>query len=187
MPGETEITDLIHQWRERGQDVLAELMPLVYPELRRRARIALRRERPGHILQPTALANELYLKLVDQTRASWQTRNQFFAVAARLMRYIVVDDYRSQHADKRPHPELRTALNDEIAATPGIDVDLIDLDAALSKLEEIELEQAQIVELRFFMGMSVAETAEMLHVSASTVTREWRLAKAWLSRELSQR
>jgi RNA polymerase sigma-70 factor (ECF subfamily) len=180
-----DVTTLLGEWRAGSQNALATLMPLVYSELHRRASAALRRERPGHLLQPTALVNEVYLRLVDQTRANLATRREFFILAAILMQRILVDHYRSMRAARRPPPELMTSLIEEIPAATRGGTDLIDLDAALSELQGIYPRQAQVVGLRYFVGMSVAETAEILEVSAVTVKRDWRMARAWLSLRLS--
>ena len=185
-PEKGEVTRLLQEWSAGNPEALATLMPLVYSELKKRARYALRRERPGHTLEPTALVNEVYLRLVDQTRASWETRKQFFGVAAQMMRRILLDYHRSTIAARRPPPDRRSPLNEEILAAELGHIDLLDLDAALTRLRRIYPRPASIVELRFFVGLSVEETAEILGLSMITIKREFRLAKAWLLRELSR-
>ncbi len=186
----TEITDLLLQWGGGNEDALARLMPLVYGELRRIARTQLRRESPGQTLQPTALVHEVYLRFVDQHRAGWHNRSQFYAVAAHLMRRVIVDHARAQHAQKRGGSAIHVML-EEGGPTPvdGLDAeahaaDMLAIDAALERLGAIDADQARIVELRFFAGMTIEETALVLKRSPRTVKREWRLAKAWLFREL---
>ncbi|MBX9790965.1 MAG: sigma-70 family RNA polymerase sigma factor [Pirellulales bacterium] len=162
-----------------------ELLPLVYDEFHRLAESYLRRESPGHTLQPTALVNEAYLKLVDQTRADWQGRTHFFALGAQAMRRILVDHARRKQREKRGGGMHRIALNEELSVSPRRDEDLVELDEALNKLAKIDPRQARIVELRFFGGLTVAEVAEALGVSKRTVENEWTMVRAWLRRELS--
>jgi len=161
-------------------------MPIVYAELHRQATNYLRRERVGHTLQATALINEAYLKLIDQREVNWQNRAHFFGIAAQAMRRILVDHARSRHRDKRggdaEHLPLEAA---EFTTSKEGSVDLIALDEALTRLSELDQRQSRIVELRFFSGMSVEETAEALGVSKATVKNEWRTAKAWLFQELN--
>lgn len=189
------ITELLLQWGDGDQRALAKLMPLVYDELRRIARGQLRRETPGQMLEPTTLVHEVYLRLVDQERATWHNRAQFFGVAAHLMRRVIVDHARARQAGKRGGSVVHVALHDvdekqtrethgKEGALAGRTADMLAIDAALDRLEAIDPEQARIVELRFFAGMTVEETAHVLKRSPRTVKREWRLARAWLYREL---
>jgi RNA polymerase sigma factor (TIGR02999 family) len=159
---------------------MEELLPLVYQELRRLAAGYLRRERAGHTLQPTALVHEAYLRMVDQTQVRWQNRAHFFGVAAQMMRRILVDHARSQHAEKRGGDVQKLSLDENIDVSGDRASELVALDEALERLAEIDPQKSRVVELRFFGGLSVEETAEVLGVSAPTVKRHWRLAKAWL-------
>lgn len=159
-------------------------MPLVYDELRRLASGYMRRERPDHTLQATALVHEAYLRLVDQTQIDWRGRAHFFSIAARLMRQILVDHARERNADKRGGGMTKLALDDAVSFAQENEIDLIALDDALKTLANFDQQQSQIVELRFFGGLTIEETSEVLHVSPSTVKREWGLAKAWLRREV---
>jgi RNA polymerase sigma-70 factor, ECF subfamily len=181
-----QVTQLLQAWSEGNQGALEELMPVVYDELHRLARHYMADERAGHTLQTTALVNEAYLRLADSPQPSWQNRAQFFAVCAQVMRRILVDWARSRQAMKRGGEmrplELEEAL--VVAAAPG--ADLVALDDALTALAAVDPRKSQVVELRFFGGLSVEETAEVLKVSADTVMRDWRLAKSWLRRELGQ-
>ena len=168
------------------QGALDELMPLVYGELRRLARSYLRRERPDHTLQPTALVHEAYLRLIDQRRASWQNRSQFFGIAAQMMRRILVDHARLRQAGKRGDGNYRVSLDQADLVADQQAVDLLGLDDALNRLVTFSLQQSRIVELRYFGGLTIAETAALLGVSHATVEREWSVARAWLRRELSK-
>ena len=183
-PPANAVTRLLREWSDGDQEALDRLIPLVYDELRRLARQYLRHERPGHTLQPTALVHEAYLKLVDQRRTRWQNRAHFFAVAAQLIRRILVDHARSHAAAKRGGGVSTLALE----TGPGLalegELNVAALDDALSHLATLDARQARLVELRFFGGLNVAETAEVLGVSSATVKREWQTAKAWLYREL---
>jgi len=172
------------KWGNGDEIALTELMPLVYPRLRRLARTYLRREPPGHSFQSAALVNEAYLRLVEQRSARWQCRAQFFAVAASLMRRILVDHARRQRTAKRGGSPLRLALHDAVALAEQRDLDLIGLDAALTELGKLDERQARIVELRFFGGLSVEDTAEVLGTSTGSVKRAWSSAKAWLHRRM---
>jgi RNA polymerase sigma factor (TIGR02999 family) len=180
-----EVTQLLMDWSEGNTAALKELMPLVYRELRRLARQYLKRERDGHTLQTTDLVHEAYLKLVDQRRVQWQNRTHFFGVAAELMRRILVDHARRHKRAKRgggvPLVSLAQANNVSRQTT----VDVIAIDEALTKLAKVDERKARIVELRFFGGLEVKETAEFLKISTATVMRDWNMAKAWLHRELS--
>src|SRR5947209_10527350 len=156
------------------------LLPVVYAELRRLAEVYLRRERPGHTLQPTALVHEAHLRLVDQTQVRWQNRAHFLGVAAQMMRRILVDHARGQRAEKRGGEIQKLSLDENIDVSGERAADLVALDEALERLAELDPQKSRIVELRFFGGLSVEETAEVLGVSAPTVKRQWRMAKAWL-------
>ncbi len=185
--GPPEITLLLNEWSVGKQSALDVLMPVVYAELHRQAASYLRRERVGHTLQATALVNEAYLKLIDQREVNWQSRAHFFAIAAQAMRRILVDHAKSRHRNKRGGnaENLPIEAAELMAASSGKNVDLIALDEALTRLAELDARQARIVELRFFSGMSVEETAEALRLSTATVKNDWRTAKAWLFQELN--
>jgi RNA polymerase sigma-70 factor, ECF subfamily len=182
-----QITQMLKQWSEGNQNVLDTLMPLVYEELRRQASRYLRRERPDHTLQTTALIHEAYLKLIDQRRVDWQNRSHFFAIASQAMRRILVDHARERHREKRggaaenlPIEEAAYVASDEKG------VDLVALDEALTRLAEFDERQARVVELRYFSGLSIDETADVLGVSNVTVRRDWNMAKAWLHQQISR-
>lgn len=181
------VTNLLIAWGNGNREALDELIPIVYSELRRQASRCLRRERPGHTLETTGLIHEAYLRLVGQTNLHLQNRTHFFAIAARLMRQILVDHARAKHRLKRGGADFKLTLVDAEAQMIASDreVDLIALDTALSRLEQIDLQQSRIVELRFFSGLNVEETAEALRISPATVKRDWRVAKGWLHREIS--
>ena len=181
-PSPREVTQLLRAWGDGDERALERLTSLVYDELHRTAKHYMAHERPDHTLQATALVSEVYLRLVDSARAKWQDRAHFFAVCAQIMRRILVDWARSRRAAKRAG-EARP-VEPEIALEPG--ADLIALDDALNALALIDQRKSQMVELRFFGGLSVEETAEVLRVSPETVMRDWRLAKSWLRRELSR-
>ena len=178
-----DVTGLLKAWSRGDPDAGERLVPLVYDELKRQAARHLRRERRDHTLRPTALVHEVYLRLVGQDRVAWKSRAQFFGVAAQVMRRILVDHARRRAADKRAGGWRRVALDEELPA-PTRDVDLVQLERALQELSALDPEKVRMVELRFFAGLSLEETAEVLEVSPSTVTREWRLARAWLFRRL---
>ena len=178
------ITHLLKEWSDGDQQALEELTPLVYGELRQQAARYLRRERPGHTLQTTALINEAYLRLIDAKDVQWQSRTHFFAIAANLMRRVLVDHARRRGAEKRGGSQVRLTLNDALSAAKETDVDLMAIDEALNRLATIDAQQARIVELRFFSGLSVEETATALGVSPKTVKRDWSVARAWLRREI---
>jgi RNA polymerase sigma factor (TIGR02999 family) len=179
----------ITEWLVACQGGSAEaresLLPLVYEELHRQAVRFFRRERPGHTLQPTALVHAAYLRLVDQRGVKWQNRAQFFGVAAQMMRRILVSHARARHAAKRGGSEQRITLDEALTPAPQRDINLLALDDALKKLELIDPEKSRMVELRFFSGLSVEETAEVMGVSPRTVDRQWQTAKAWLHREIA--
>jgi len=187
-PSTDNITERLHDW-SGGKDTEASdaVLNLVYDELHRQARRYLRRERAGHTLQTTALVHEVYLKLVKQETIAWESRSHFFGVAAKLMRQILIDHARTKHRAKRGGAKDNVPL--ENALTVGIgetDFDLLALDEALTRLAIKEEHLANIVELRFFSGLSIADTAEVLRISDSTVKRDWQMAKAWLHRELTR-
>lgn len=182
-----EVTRLLQDWRSGDDEALNKLMPLVYDELRRIAAAYLRRERQGHTLQTAALVNEAYLRLVDQTHADWKNRAQFFGVAAQLMRRILVDHARQHKAAKRGSGETRLELDEAINVAGKQDVDVIALDDALRELARFDPRQSRIVEMRYFGGLEIDETAEALNISPATVKREWNSAKAWLFNQLSRR
>lgn len=180
------VTQLLVRWGDGDQAALDELMPLVQGELRRLAGNYLRRERANHTLQPTALVNEAYLKLVDQKNAKWQNRAQFFGVAAQLMRRILVDHARQHQAQKRGGAEQqRLSLSDSDRVANQPDLDLLALHESLNELAEFDPQQSRIVELKFFGGLSIEETAEVLGVGHATVERDWKMARAWLRSKLS--
>lgn len=179
------VTQLLVEGSKGNKEALDQLLPIVYDELRRQAARYLRQELPGHTLQTTALIHEAYIRLIDQRNVQWQNRAQFFGIAAQLMRRILVDHARTKKRVKRGGSNLRVSLNEALVVTKGSEVDLIALDQALDKLAEIDPQQSRVVELRFFSGLSVAETAEVLDISPATVKRDWSVAKAWLYREIS--
>jgi RNA polymerase sigma factor (TIGR02999 family) len=160
------------------------LLPLVYEELRRRAHLKLRREDPGHAMQTTDLVHEVYLKLVDQRRAQWHNRAHFYAIAARMMRRILVDDARRRHAQKRGSGRDLVPLDEAPSLAAGGAVDFVALDAVLDRLQALDPRQAEVVEMRYFGGLSVEETAHVLELSPATIKREWATARAWLFREM---
>ncbi len=177
----TDVTLLLNAWSDGKQDALDELMPLVYQELRKLARSYLRAERPEHTLQPTALVNEAYLRLVDQKNVRWQNRRHFFGIAAQLMRRILVDHARKRQSEKRGGGEALIPF-EEAKGVPLKARDLVALDDALKDFATIDPRSAKIVELRQFGGLSIDETADVLEISPATVKRDWTLAKAWLRR-----
>ena len=183
-----DVTELLLQWSSGSEAALQRLMPLVYEECRRIAARQMRGEREEHTLSPSALVNELYLRLVDQRRTTWSNRAHFFGIAAQLMRRVLVDHARARLAEKRDGGRLVVSLDaaDDVA-TPSPLTDVLGIDEALRRLGELDPDQQRIVELRFFAGLTVDETAHVLGRSARTVKREWQLAKAWLFRELSER
>ena len=180
-----DVTQVLLAWNDGDESALEKLVPLVYEELRRLARRYMRRERPGHTLQTTALINEAYLQLVDIKHVHWQNRAHFFALCARLMRRILVDFARSRHYAKRGGGARPVSLEQSPAVSAAPATDLVAVDEALQALTKIDDRKAQVVELRFFGGLTVEESAEVLKVSPETVRRDWRLAKVWLLRELS--
>jgi RNA polymerase sigma factor (TIGR02999 family) len=180
------VTDLLNAWGGGDKAAFDRLVPVVYEELRQQASRFLRHERPGQTLQTTDLIHEAYIRLVDQKNEHWQNRAQFFGIAAQLMRRILVDHARARHRAKRGGGDIRVSLNEEMAIAGRRDVNLIVLDEALNRLAEVYLQESRIVELRFFAGLGVEETAQALGVSPRTVKRSWRFAKAWLRREIGE-
>lgn len=180
-----EVTQLLLAWNGGDESALERLIPLVYAELRRLARRHMRREHPGHTLQTTALINEAYLRLVDLGNVQWQNRAHFFALCARLMRRILVDFARSRRYAKRGAGAEPISLDESVVVSPARPTDLVAVDDALSALAKIDARKGQVVELRFFGGLTAEETAEVLKVSPETVRRDWKMAKVWLLRELS--
>jgi len=183
-----DVTELLLQWSSGSEAALQRLMPFVYDECRRIAERQMRGEREEHTLSPSALVNELYLRLVDQQRTTWSNRAHFFGIAAQLMRRVLVDHARARLAEKRLGGRLVVSLEaaDDVATSSPL-TDLLGIDEALQRLGQIDPDQLRIVELRFFAGLTVDETAHVLGRSPRTVKREWQLAKAWLFRELSER
>jgi RNA polymerase sigma-70 factor, ECF subfamily len=186
-PPEFEITQLLRAWGSGDEQALDKLTPLVYEQLHRVARRYMADERSGHVLQTTALVNEAYLRLFDCRQLEWQDRAHFFAVCAQLMRRILIDIARSTHYQKRGGGAPHVALDEALGDSPQISVNILSLEDALGGLASLDARKGQVVELRFFGGLSVEETAEVLKVSKETVARDWRLAKSWLLRELSER
>ena len=184
-PTAHEVTELLQDWSEGDESALERLMPLVYGELHRLAHQHMRREKAGHILQTSALINEAYLRLVDSPRIHWQNRTQFFGIAARVMRRILVDEARKRKSDKRGADAIHVTLNDATNVAHEQAAHVLALDEALKSLEVIDSRQSKIVELRFFGGLSVDETAEVLKVSPGTVMRDWTFARAWLRNEMT--
>lgn len=179
------VSQLLRQWGIGDLQARDELIPLVQHELRKRAAAYLRRERPNHTLQPTALVNEAYLRLMGQRRVTWVNRAQFFGVAAQIMRRILVDHARDRHAAKR-RDGIRVPLDDDIGAVPAPDCELLMLDEALRALARIDERQARIVELKYFGGLSEEEVGAVLSLSRATITREWQSARAWMYRRLTK-
>ena len=182
-----QITDLLLAWGNGDRAALDELVPLIHQELRRLARLQMRGERANHTLQTTALVNEAFLRLVDLRGIGWQDRSHFLALSARLMRRILVDHARSRGYQKRGGGSAAVTLDDAFLASPERDTNFVALDDALQDLARLDARKSQVVELRFFGGLSVAETAEALGISPETVMRDWRFAKVWLLRQISGR
>jgi RNA polymerase sigma-70 factor, ECF subfamily len=180
------VTQLLLAWSDGDQAALDQLVPLVYDELRRLARRYMARENPGHTLQTTALVNEAYMRLVDWKNVHWQNRAHFFGVSAQLMRRLLVDFARARHQIKRAGEAQRVSFEDALAVSVDRSADIIALDDALKTLATLNPRQAQVVEMRFFGGLSEDEIAEVLKVSTKTVKRDWQMAKAWLYRELAK-
>jgi len=186
-----EVTQLLLRWRAGDEAALAALLPLVYEELRSLARRHLRHERGSHTLQRTALVHEAFLRIVDQKQVDWESRTQFYGIASQMMRRVLVDHARRRAAAKRgdgaPHVDLDVVLQDEGAGLPPgrqAEIDFAAIDDALKRLEALDPQQGKLVELRFFGGLSIKETADVIGVSPATVKREWAIARAWLQREI---
>ena len=181
------ITEMLQVWSEGNSEILEELMPIVYDELHKQAARFLRHEYREHTLQATALINEAYIKLISQRDVNWESRTHFFAISANLMRRILVDYARTKHRQKRGGDAIKLSLNEVMLVTEQEkSIDLMALDEALTRLENIDTQQARVVELRYFGGMSLEETAEELKISRTTVANDWNMAKAWLHRELTR-
>jgi RNA polymerase sigma-70 factor, ECF subfamily len=185
-PSAPDVSQLLVAWNNGEQDALEQLTPLVYNELHRLAHRYMDRERHGHLLQPTALVHEAYQRLINLKNVSWQNRAHFFAVSAQLMRRILVDYARSRLYSKRGGEWRQVPLNEAVAVFRDRRTDVVALDDALRTLADIDPRKGRVVEMRFFGGLSIKETAEVLNVSQETVLRDWRLAKVWLLRQLSQ-
>lgn len=180
-----QVTQLLQEWSEGDENALARLMPLVHDELHRLAHQHMKRESAGHVLQTSALINEAYLRLVDQPQIRWQGRAHFFGIAARLMRHILVDEARKRNAAKRGGSFIQVPLDEANAVVQEQAANVAALDDALQRLEAIDERQGKIVELRFFGGLSIEETAQVLKVSPGTVMRDWTFARAWLRNEMT--
>jgi RNA polymerase sigma-70 factor, ECF subfamily len=185
-PGSSEVTVLLRAWSDGDEAALEKLLPLVEAELRRLARIYMARERRGHTLQTTALVNEAFVRLIDTKGLRWQDRSHFLGISARLMRRVLVDHARARGYQKRGGGAQRVTFTDALVISPDVSPQLIDLDRALDALATVDARRARVVELRFFGGLSVEETAEVLHLSNDTIKRDWRLAKLWLLRKLDE-
>jgi RNA polymerase sigma factor (TIGR02999 family) len=183
-PEQGEVTALLLRWQRGDAEALERLTPLVYEDLRRVARRQLRAERAGHTLQPTAVVHEVYMRLVDQRRVQWQNRAQFFAIAARMTRRVLLNHARDRQAQKRGGDATRVTLAEGDAQSCPRQVDLLDLDRALARLGALDPGQEKVIELRYFGGLSIEETAEAMGCSPATVKRDWQSARAWLFAEL---
>lgn len=181
-----DVTQLLARWSGGDKEALDQLMPLVYGELRRLANYHLMREKPGHTLQSTALVHEAFLRLIDQRNVQWQNRAHFFGVAAQMIRRILVDHARAHQTAKRGGGAPTVAIDDALQISKKRDLDVVALDDALNSLATLDPQQGRIVELRFFAGLTIEETAEVIGISPATVKRDWNTAKAWLYRELSR-
>jgi RNA polymerase sigma factor (TIGR02999 family) len=179
------VTELLVRWRGGDREALEELMPLVYEELRRLAHHYLRQERPDHTLQSTALVHEAYLRLAGQNPPQWQNRAHFFGIAARIMRQILVEYARGRSTAKRGGNAVTLTLDEAVAVPQGMDVDVVALDRALTELSGLDAQQGRIVELRFFAGLTIEDTSEVLGISPATVKRDWAAARAWLFRAMT--
>jgi len=185
-PTATPITELLVRWRSGDRDALQALMPLVYEEMRRLAHRYIRRERPGHTLQSTALVHEAFVRLTGNALPQWEDRAHFFGIASHLMRQILVEYARSRNAGKRGGGAVKLAIDGVEECSPKLDLDVVALDDALNDLARIDLQQSRVVELRFFSGLSIEDTAHVLGISESTVKRDWNTARVWLYRELDR-
>ena len=182
-----EITRMLREWNGGNPEVIDKLLPLIYDELHKQATRYLRRERKNHTLQPTALINETYLKLIDQREVSWQNRAHFFSIAAQAMRRILVDHARMKHREKRGGDTVELPLEEALTvAVEEKDINLIALDEALTRLEKKDKQQSRLVELRYFSGLTLEEIADILNISRTTAARDWAMARAWLHRELTK-
>lgn len=182
-----EITEMLHEWSGGNHDALDKLLPLIYDELHRQAANYLRHERADHTLQTTALINEAYLKLIDQRNVNWENRTHFFAIAAQSMRRILVDYAKAKRRAKRGGGDVQITFEENLLVTANEkSIDLVALDEALNRLAAKDEQQARVVELRYFSGLNLEETAEVLRISRTTATRDWAMAKAWLHRELTK-
>ena len=182
---DADVSDLLRAWGGGDVEARDQLLMVVYQELRRRAAAHLRRERAGHTLQPTALVHEVYLRLVKQDRAAWQNRAQFFGIASQMMRRILVDRARARNRAKRSGGWARVTLDEEVAQSQEREVDVLDLDRALSELATFDTRKSQVAELRFFGGLSLEETGHALGLSVATLEREWQATRAWLYARLT--
>jgi RNA polymerase sigma factor (TIGR02999 family) len=182
-----DITQLLLAWNNGDQAALDNLMPIVYDELRRLAQHHMRFEAPEHTLQATVLVNEAYLRLVDQRRVNWQNRAHFFGAAASIFRRVLVDHARTRDRKKRGGKAVKVTLCDETVAARTVDLDIVALDDALQQLGKLDSQQVQIIEMRFFAGLSIEDTAEALDISPATVKRDWATARAWLYREMTSK
>lgn len=180
-----QVTELLRQWSDGDQQALEEVMPMIYDELHQLAHKYIRREDPGHILQTSALINEAYLRLAERPKVHWENRGHFLGIAARLMRQILVDEARKKKSDKRGGDAIRIPFDEAANVVGQQAANVISLDDALTRLEAIDTRQSEIVELRFFGGLSIQETAEVLKVSPGTVMRDWTFARAWLRNEMT--
>jgi RNA polymerase sigma-70 factor, ECF subfamily len=183
----SDITDLLHQWNDGSTSARDELMTVVYADLKRRASVHLRGEAPDRALNPTALVHEAYLRLVDQRRPGWENRGHFFAIASQMMRRILVDRARTRRAAKRSGRWSRVTLDESVRTAEPAAVDVLDLDAALTRLGAMDARKCRLAELRYFAGLSIAEAAKALGVSDATAERDWQAARAWLLKELVAR
>lgn len=184
-PSPGAVTELLRAWSDGDDGALEQLLPLVEAELRRIARAYMGRERRGHTLQTTALVNEAFLRLTDARRIRWQDRAHFLGISARLMRRVLIDYARRRAYGKRGGGTQRVTVHEDLVTSPDPAFDVVALDRALEELAKVDVRKSRIVELRFFGGLSIEETADVLHVSPDTVKRDWRLAKLWLLRELA--
>jgi len=183
-PSGGDVTALLQAWTAGDMEARDRLMAVLYRELRGRAAAQLRRERPGHTLQPTALVHEAYLRLIDQRRIAWQNRGQFFGIACQIMRRILVDRARAHRMAKRSGQWVRVTLDEKVRAIPPVDIDVLDLDAAMTRLSTFDSRKSQLAELRFFGGLSLQEAGDALGISLATAERDWQAARAWLLKEL---
>ena len=181
-----DVTALLEAWSDGNLEARDRLIPLVYADLRRRAAAHIRRERPGHTLQPTALVHEVYLRLVDQNRAVWRSRAQFLAIASEIMRRILVDRARARRMAKRSGRWARITLLEDAAKAEARDIDILDLERALAELSSLDQRKARVAELRFFVGLTLEEAGQVVGTSVATTMRDWQAARAWLFRRLKR-